>query len=147
GTRSYLFRYGRDGENQWLGLGSVADKPLSEARDEAAELRALVRRGGDPFADREQRATSPKKAKRRRPLRNALIGTSRRIPRLEEREAHRPVGKHHPDVREPGHWQAPGRQGRCRPRHEGAGADLSPKFPPVLRRVLGLMFGPKRPVF
>lgn len=26
-------------------------------------------------------------------------------------------------------------------------ADLSPKSPPVLRRVLGLMFGPKRPVF
>lgn len=25
--------------------------------------------------------------------------------------------------------------------------DLSPKSPPVLRRVLGLMFGPKRPVF
>lgn len=25
--------------------------------------------------------------------------------------------------------------------------DLSPKFPPVLRRVLGLMFGPMRPVF
>jgi hypothetical protein len=28
-----------------------------------------------------------------------------------------------------------------------SGADLSPKFPPVLRRVLGLMFGPMRPVF
>jgi hypothetical protein len=25
--------------------------------------------------------------------------------------------------------------------------DLSPKFPPVLRRVLGLMFGPMRPAF
>ena len=25
--------------------------------------------------------------------------------------------------------------------------DLSPNFPPVLRRVLGLMFGPMRPVF
>jgi len=25
--------------------------------------------------------------------------------------------------------------------------DLSPKSPPVLRRVLGLMFGPKRPAF
>ena len=58
GTRSYLFRYGRDGENQWLGLGSVAHKPLSEARDEAAELRALVRRGGDPLAVREQKAAS-----------------------------------------------------------------------------------------
>lgn len=29
---------------------------------------------------------------------------------------------------------------------DSAGADLSPKFPPVLGRVLGLMFGPKRSV-
>jgi integrase len=54
GTRSWLFRYSRDGENQWLGLGSVADKPLSEARDEAAELRVRVRRGTDPLAEREK---------------------------------------------------------------------------------------------
>lgn len=47
GTRSWLFRYGRNGENQWRGLGAVADKPLSEARDEAAELRAQVRKGGE----------------------------------------------------------------------------------------------------
>ena len=30
---------------------------------------------------------------------------------------------------------------------EEVASDLSPKFPPVLRRVLGLMFGPMRPVF
>lgn len=31
--------------------------------------------------------------------------------------------------------------------NETKAADLSPKFPPVLGRVLGLMFGPMRPVF
>ena len=35
-TRSWLFRYRRNGTNQWMGLGSVEDKTLSEARDEAA---------------------------------------------------------------------------------------------------------------
>jgi integrase len=63
GTRSWLFRYGRDGQNQWLGLGSVADKPLRDARDEAAELRARVRRGIDPLAERGQGAPSVKKPK------------------------------------------------------------------------------------
>jgi integrase len=62
GTRSWLFRYGRDGQNQWLGLGSVADKPLRDARDEAAELRARVRRGVDLVADRDE-GTSGKKLK------------------------------------------------------------------------------------
>ena len=63
GTRSWLFRYGRDGQNQWLGLGSVADKPLREARDEAAELRARVGRGVDLVAERElgrPRSSSPR---------------------------------------------------------------------------------------
>ena len=45
GTRSWLFRYSRNGRNQWMGLGSLQDKPLTEARDEAAMLRVLVKRG------------------------------------------------------------------------------------------------------
>jgi integrase len=62
GTRSWLFRYFRDGENQWMGLGALADKPLTEARDEAAMLRVLVKRGGDPMADRRggEAAAKPK---------------------------------------------------------------------------------------
>jgi hypothetical protein len=39
GTRSWLFRYSRGGENQWMGLGALAEKSVSEARDEAAMLR------------------------------------------------------------------------------------------------------------
>jgi integrase len=62
GTRSWLFRCSRNGENQWTGMGAAADKPLSEARDEAATLRVAVRRGEDPFAEREaaRAATKPK---------------------------------------------------------------------------------------
>jgi integrase len=60
GTRSWLFRYSRAGENQWMGLGAVADKSLTEARDEAAVLRVQVRKGGDPMAEREQVAIAAK---------------------------------------------------------------------------------------
>jgi hypothetical protein len=60
GTRSWLFRYSRDGQNQWMGLGAFADKGLGEARDEAAVLRAEVRRGKDPMGDREAVAAERK---------------------------------------------------------------------------------------
>lgn len=54
GTRSYLFRYSRDGKNQWMGLGSVDEKSFSEVRDEAAMLRVLVKRGEDPIANKRE---------------------------------------------------------------------------------------------
>ena len=63
GTRSWLFRYTRNGENQWMGLGALADKPLSEARDEAAMLRVSVKRGADPMAEKKEKreARRPKR--------------------------------------------------------------------------------------
>ncbi|MEP7241519.1 MAG: integrase arm-type DNA-binding domain-containing protein [Devosia sp.] len=54
GTRSWLFRYSRGGTNQWMGLGSTDEKPVSDARDEAAMLRVLVKRGEDPIANKRQ---------------------------------------------------------------------------------------------
>ena len=54
GTRSWLFRYSRNDTNQWMGLGSVEDKSFSEARDEAAMLRVLVKRGEDPIAQKRE---------------------------------------------------------------------------------------------
>ena len=60
GTRSWLFRYSRDGENQWMGLGALADKPLTEARDEAAMLRVLVKRGGDPMGEKRDAEAAAK---------------------------------------------------------------------------------------
>ena len=43
-----------------MGLGAQADKPLTEARDEGAMLRVLVKRGGDPVADRRQAEAAAK---------------------------------------------------------------------------------------
>src|SRR4051812_39419294 len=54
GTRSWLFRYSRNDTNQWMGLGSVEDKAFTEARDEAAMLRVLVKRGEDPIASKRK---------------------------------------------------------------------------------------------
>jgi hypothetical protein len=54
GTRSWLFRYSRNGKNQCMGLDSVEDKPFTEARDEAAMLRVLVKRGEDPIAQKRE---------------------------------------------------------------------------------------------
>jgi hypothetical protein len=54
GTRSWLFRYRRNDINQWMGLGSVEDKPFTEARDEAAMLWVLVKRGEDPTASKRK---------------------------------------------------------------------------------------------
>src|SRR3569833_3437588 len=54
GTRSWLFRYSRNDTNQWMGLGSVEDKPFTEARDEAAMLRVLVKRGEDPITQKRE---------------------------------------------------------------------------------------------
>jgi hypothetical protein len=60
GTRSWLFRYSRAGTDQWMGLGSTDEKPLSDARDEAAMLRVLVKRGEDPIASKRQIETTRK---------------------------------------------------------------------------------------
>ena len=49
-----MFRYSRNGENKWMGLGAVADKPFTEARDEAAMLRVQVKRGGHPLAEKRE---------------------------------------------------------------------------------------------
>ena len=54
GTRSWLFRYSRNGENQWMGLGALVDKALTEARDDAAMMHVLVKRGGDPMGEKRE---------------------------------------------------------------------------------------------
>src|SRR3569623_2844884 len=58
GTRSWLFRYSRNDTNQWMGLKSVEEKPFTEARDEAAMLRVLVKRGEDPIANKREVETT-----------------------------------------------------------------------------------------
>jgi integrase len=56
GTRRWLFRYHRaNGKANETGLGTLADVSLARAKERAIELRALVKSGGDPVADKRQR--------------------------------------------------------------------------------------------
>lgn len=52
GTKSWVFRYTRQGNTHDLGLGSYLNVGLKQARDKAAELRATLGRGDDPKAER-----------------------------------------------------------------------------------------------
>ncbi|MRV70494.1 DUF4102 domain-containing protein [Duganella sp. FT92W] len=53
GSKSWIFRYMLLGRAREMGLGSVADKPLTQARDEASKCRQLVCDGIDPITQRD----------------------------------------------------------------------------------------------
>ena len=56
GGKSWILRYSLDGRRRDLGLGSIIDLSLAEARDKAREKRKLILQGIDPIeAKREQR--------------------------------------------------------------------------------------------
>lgn len=52
GHRSWLFRFTHDGKRHWMGLGSIEETALSEAREQAAQFRAEVKRGINPMTQR-----------------------------------------------------------------------------------------------
>ena len=54
-SRSWLFRFARGGRERQMGLGSLADKTLAEARQDAAEQRQLRLMGVDPIEARRAR--------------------------------------------------------------------------------------------
>jgi integrase len=59
GTRSWLFRYQRNGKPRWLGLGPVDLVSLAEARAKALACRRRLYEGGDPLEERRaERATA-----------------------------------------------------------------------------------------
>lgn len=60
GTKSWVFRYERDGRDRHMGLGPVHDRSLAEAREKARECRRLLLDGVDPI---EARAGSERKRK------------------------------------------------------------------------------------
>src|SRR5437773_1477351 len=63
GTRSWIFRYMRDGKARHLGLGSVSYVPLATARDRAFKLRQDLIAGKDPLeAKRSERSERTKAA-------------------------------------------------------------------------------------
>ena len=53
GARSWIFRYMLDGRARWMGLGSLHDVKLSEARTLAAESRKRRAEGTDPIEARK----------------------------------------------------------------------------------------------
>lgn len=54
GAKSWAFLYMRAKKRRELGLGALADVPVTEARAKAATLRAVLDRGGDPQAERDK---------------------------------------------------------------------------------------------
>jgi integrase len=52
GTRSWLFRFERDGQERQMGLGPARDVSLSEAREKASACRKLLLAGVDPIENR-----------------------------------------------------------------------------------------------
>ena len=67
GSASWIFRW-RDrstGKLRDMGLGSLDEVSLSNARDTAAELRKSIRRGCDPIMERDKRSLEQELAKSR----------------------------------------------------------------------------------
>lgn len=54
GAKAWVFLYMRDRKRRELGLGALADVPVTEARAKAAALRAVLDKGGDPQAERDR---------------------------------------------------------------------------------------------
>ena len=61
GAKRWVFRYKRNGAStsREMGLGSVADVGLAEAREKAANARKAVREGRDPIAERTRTSNVP----------------------------------------------------------------------------------------
>jgi integrase len=55
GSKSWVFRYERDGIEKNMGLGSVNTLSLAEARERARKCRHLLLDGMDPIADRKSK--------------------------------------------------------------------------------------------
>jgi integrase len=51
-TKSWIFRYVRNGKARHVGMGSTEYVTLSEARERAIEYRRLLARGGDPLEEK-----------------------------------------------------------------------------------------------
>lgn len=65
GTKSWLYRWERDGRERCMGLGSIHDVTLDEARDLARDMRRLVHAGRDPIAERRTERERQKAAARK----------------------------------------------------------------------------------
>lgn len=74
-SRFWLFRYRpHDGRMREMGLGSVADVSLAEAREKAENLYRTVKAGKDPLAEREARLLAERAAKQQAAIRALTFG-------------------------------------------------------------------------
>jgi integrase len=55
GTKAWIFRYQRDGQQRHMGLGPASLITMAEARDKAREARRALLDGGDPLTAKRQR--------------------------------------------------------------------------------------------
>ena len=62
-SRSWLFRYSHNQRPTWMGLGSVRDINLADARQQAAECRRLLALGKDPIAEGDGERSASKLGK------------------------------------------------------------------------------------
>lgn len=60
---SWVFRYLIDGKARWVGLGSLRDWTLAEARERAREFCKALADGKDPLAERERREAAERAEK------------------------------------------------------------------------------------
>jgi integrase len=56
GTKNWVFRFQIGGKRHDMGLGSILDVSLTEAREKVEDLHRLIRSGVDPLADQRTRA-------------------------------------------------------------------------------------------
>ncbi|UCV17232.1 tyrosine-type recombinase/integrase [Ferribacterium limneticum] len=64
GAKSWIFRFQLNGKRREMGIGTLADKSLTDARGEASQLATAVRSGIDPIEDRKQKAATAEAAKK-----------------------------------------------------------------------------------
>jgi integrase len=62
-ARSWIYRYRLNGKTRWAGLGSERDVSLGDARRKVDDIRANVKAGNDPVADRKQQKIPREKEK------------------------------------------------------------------------------------
>ena len=57
-TKSWAFIYAKNGKRTEMGLGSIDNVTLEQARTKATELRKQIANGIDPLAERNQQANA-----------------------------------------------------------------------------------------
>lgn len=63
GSKSWIFRFTFEGRERWMGLGPYPDVSIAEARENATELRKMVRSGINPLQVKQDQAAAGLAAK------------------------------------------------------------------------------------